>query len=88
QYHIQNIPVINANRQIIGIITPQQLIQKHSIQAVFLTEKINQVDSIQSLIILAHERDAIFEALVENNASARIIGQVMAIIYDAFTCQL
>ncbi|MGC9422861.1 DUF294 nucleotidyltransferase-like domain-containing protein [Vibrio sp.] len=88
QYHIQNIPVIDASQQIMGIITPQQLIQKHSIQAIFLTEKITHVDSVQSLIALSHERDAIFEALVENQASANIVGQMMAMIYDAFTCQL
>lgn len=88
QYHIQNIPVINANQQIIGIITPTQLIQKHSIQVVFLTEKISHINSVQSLIALSRERDAIFEALVENQTSASIVGQVMAMIYDAFTCQL
>lgn len=88
QYQIQNIPVINNNQEITGIITPQQLIQKHSIQAIFLTEKISQVDSVQSLITLSHERDAIFEALVESRASASIVGQVMSIIYDAFTCKL
>lgn len=88
QYHIQNIPVLNDKQQIAGIITPQQLIQKHSIQAVFLTEKISQVDSMQSLTALCHERDAIFEALVESHVSGDIIGQVMSIIYDAFTCKL
>lgn len=88
QHHIQNIPVVDDNFAIVGIITPQQLIQKHSIQAVFLNEKIRQADSVVALSELGTERNALFCALVESGVSSDIISQVMTRIYDAFTCRL
>lgn len=87
-HHIQNVPIVDDNFTLQGIITPQQLIQQNSIQAIFLSEKISQAPSLPALIALAAERNAIFSVLVENGVSSDVIGKVMSLIYDAFTCRL
>lgn len=88
QYNIQNIPVLNAGQQPVGLITPQQLIQKNSVQAVFLIDQINRADSVAALQALTPVRQAIFEALVDGKVAPDIIGDVMTMIYDAFTRRL
>ncbi|RQW61272.1 DUF294 nucleotidyltransferase-like domain-containing protein [Vibrio viridaestus] len=88
QYKIQNIPVLDNHDRVVGLITPQQLIHKHSIQAVFLIEKVSHAVNIDALADLVLERQAIFEAMAESDIPAQIIGQVMSMIYDAFTKRL
>ncbi|MCE0493657.1 DUF294 nucleotidyltransferase-like domain-containing protein [Vibrio salinus] len=88
QYKMQNIPVVNDSKKVIGLITPQQLIHKHSIQAIFLIEKITRCKSINQLEALSVERQAIFEAMAESALPAQVVGQVMSMIYDAITQQL
>ncbi|MFM2480584.1 putative nucleotidyltransferase substrate binding domain-containing protein [Celerinatantimonas sp. YJH-8] len=88
QYQIQNIPVLNDQQQVMGVITPQQLVHKHSIQAVFLIEKITHCQSLDELEKQAVERQAIFEAMAESDLPGQVIGQVMSLIYDTFTQQL
>ncbi|PFG56284.1 CBS domain-containing protein [Vibrio sp. ES.051] len=88
KHNIQHVPLINHDKQIVGLITPQQLIQKHSVQAIFLIEKIGYCDTLDALIGLTNERQSVFEAMVEAHLPATIIGQVLSMIYDAFTSQL
>ncbi len=87
-HNIQNLPVLDSNQQVIGLITPQQLVQKHSVQAVFLIEKIGRCKTLSELSALASERQAIFEAMVEASLPSHLIGHALTSIYDAFTCQL
>lgn len=88
RHNIQNLPVLDANKQVVGLITPQQLIQKNSVQAIFLIERIVRCESVHELSQLALERQAIFEAMAEANLPAQLMGQVLTMIYDAFTRQL
>ncbi|MGO2320458.1 MAG: DUF294 nucleotidyltransferase-like domain-containing protein [Vibrio toranzoniae] len=86
--NIQHIPVMNQDHQVVGVITPQSLVKKHSVQAVFLIKKIDKVKDIEELTPLASERQAIFEAMAEAHLPSVIISQVLTMIYDAFTTKL
>lgn len=54
----------------------------------FLIEKISKCNSLESLSLLVKERQAVFEAMIESHLPANVIGQVLMMIYDAFTCRL
>ena len=88
KHNIQNIPVLNNHKQVTGFITPQHLIQNDSVQSIFLLDKIRHADSIAALIDLSKQRSAVFQSMMESNASPTIIGQVLSMIYDAFTYRL
>ncbi|PQJ84780.1 DUF294 nucleotidyltransferase-like domain-containing protein [Aliivibrio sifiae] len=88
KYSIQNIPVLNHQKQVTGFITPQHLIQNDSVQSIFLLDKIRHADSIATLIEQSKQRGAVFQGMMESNASPIIIGQVLSMIYDAFTYRL
>ncbi|AGB10686.1 CBS domain-containing protein [Vibrio parahaemolyticus] len=88
KHNIRNIPVLDKNKQVLGLISPQELVQRHGIQAVFLIEKISKCNSLESLSLLVKERQAVFEAMIESHLPANVIGQVLMMIYDAFTCRL
>ncbi|WP_023603049.1 putative nucleotidyltransferase substrate binding domain-containing protein [Aliivibrio logei] len=88
KHNIQNIPVLNNQKQITGFITPQHLIQNDSVQSIFLLDKIRHADSIAALIDLSKQRSAVFQSMMGSNASPTIIGQVLSMIYDAFTYRL
>lgn len=88
KHNIQNIPVLNNQKQVTGFITPQHLIQNDSVQSIFLLDKIRHADSIAALIDLSKQRSAVFQSMMESNASPTIIGQVLSMIYDAFTYRL
>lgn len=88
KYSIQNIPVLNHQKQVTGFITPQHLIQNDSVQSIFLLDKIRHADSIANLIELSKQRGVVFQGMMESNASPTIIGQVLSMIYDAFTYRL
>ncbi|MGR6831543.1 DUF294 nucleotidyltransferase-like domain-containing protein [Aliivibrio wodanis] len=88
KHSIQNIPVLNHQKQVTGFITPQHLIQNDSVQSIFLLDKIRHADSIAALIDLSKQRSAVFQSMMESNASPTIIGQVLSMIYDAFTYRL
>ena len=88
QHNIQNIPVVNRQQRPVGLITPQQLIQKHSVQAIFLIDQISHAGSTEALRELQTVRQAIFEALVDGHVAEDIVGEVMTMIYDAFTRRL
>lgn len=88
KHNIQNIPVLNNQKQVTGFITPQHLIQNDSVQSIFLLDKIRHADSIATLIDLSKQRSAVFQSMMQSNASPTIIGQVLSMIYDAFTYRL
>lgn len=88
KHNIQNIPVLNSQKQVTGFITPQHLIQNDSVQSIFLLDKIRHADSIAALIDLSKQRSAVFQSMMESNASPTTIGQVLSMIYDAFTYRL
>ncbi|MBD1577257.1 CBS domain-containing protein [Vibrio sp. S11_S32] len=88
KHNIQNVPVLNHNKQVTGFITPQHLIQNNSVQSIFLLDKIRHAKSIVELIDLSKQRNAAFEGIMESNSSPTIIGQVLSLIYDAFTHRL
>jgi CBS domain-containing protein len=88
QYNIQNIPVIDRQHHVVGLVTPQQLVQKNSVQAIFLIDQISRAHSSAELQALTPTRQAIFEALVDGNVSPTVIAQVLTMIYDAFTRRL
>ena len=88
KHNIQNIPVLNNQKQVTGFITPQHLIQNDSVQSIFLLDKIRHADSIAALIDLSKQRSAVFQSMMGSNASPTIIGQVLSMIYDAFTYRL
>ncbi|MBC7005358.1 CBS domain-containing protein [Photobacterium sp. BZF1] len=83
QHNVRSLPVVKDG-QVVGVLSTTHLIQKHRVQAIFLIEKINYTDSLEDLVELASERQAIFEALIEGNVGSEIIGQVMAMIMDTF----
>ncbi len=88
QHNVQNVPIVDELNNPVGLITPSSFITKHRVQAIFLIEKITQAHSIDELVTLTPERQAIFEALVENKTASNAIGKVLAMIYDAYTRKL
>lgn len=88
QYQVQNIPVLNSQKQVVGLITPQDLIQKNGGRSIYLLDRIYKAISIETLISLAKERNQAFEGIMESRASPNLIGQVLTKLYDAFTYRL
>ena len=64
------------------------MVQKNRVQALFLIDTIKYANTVEELVALTQERQAIFEALVEGKVRPEIIGQVMAMIYDAYNRRL
>lgn len=87
-HNIQNLPVLDEWGRVCGLLTPQQLIQKHSVQAVFLIKKIARCTSLEALMELSAERQAVFMAMMENQLPPEVMGQVLSHIYDAYTKRL
>lgn len=87
QNNIRSLPVVSDNK-VHGLLTTSHLVQKNRVQAIFLIDTIKYTNSIEKLAELTPERQAIFEALVEGKVRSEIIGQVMAMIYDAYNRRL
>jgi CBS domain-containing protein len=87
QHNVRCLPVVSGNR-VHGLLTTTHLVQNHRIQAIFLIEKIKYATKPKELVALTSERQAIFEAFVEGKVRSEIIGQVMAMIYDAYNRRL
>lgn len=83
QNNIRSLPVVSGHK-VHGLITPFDLVQKNRVQAIFLIDTMKRTKTIEKLAELTSERQAIFEALVEGKVRSEIIGQVMAMIYDAY----
>ncbi|GAB3477065.1 DUF294 nucleotidyltransferase-like domain-containing protein [Marinomonas epiphytica] len=87
QNNIRSLPVVSGN-QVHGLLTTTHLVQKNRVQAIFLIDTIKHTNTIKGLSDLTQERQAIFEAMVEGKVRSEIIGQVMAMIYDAYNKRL
>ncbi|PVZ86656.1 histidine kinase [Serratia sp. S1B] len=87
QHNIRGLPIVREH-QVLGLLTTSHLVHNHRVQAIFLIEKIKYCESIEALSALTVERQAIFEALVEGNVPGENIGQVMALIMDAYCHRL
>lgn len=83
QNNIRSLPVVSGHK-IHGVITPFDMVQKNRVQAIFLIDTMKRTKTVEKLAELTPERQAIFEALVEGKVRSEIIGQVMAMIYDAY----
>lgn len=88
KHNIQNVPVLNHKKQVTGFITPQHLIQNNSVQSIFLLDKIRHANSMSELLDLSQQRNSAFEGIMQSNSSPTIVGQVLSMIYDAFTHRL
>ena len=87
QHNVRSLPVVD-NNQVVGVLTTTHLVRNNRVQAVFLIEKIKYAKTVEDLIVLTPERQAIFEALVEGKVSGDIIGHVMTMIMDAYNRRL
>ncbi|MCD8549321.1 MAG: DUF294 nucleotidyltransferase-like domain-containing protein [Shewanella xiamenensis] len=88
KHNIQHVPIVDSDHQVVGLVTPKQLVQEHGVQAIYLIEKIRNCDALDALSKLIPLRESVFEAMVEAHMPAQMIGQVLTMIYDAFTSQL
>ncbi|EKP0308895.1 CBS domain-containing protein [Aeromonas veronii] len=87
QHNIRGLPIVREH-EVLGLLTTSHLVHNHRVQAIFLIEKIKYCESVDALSALTVERQAIFEALVEGNVPGENIGQVMALIMDAYCHRL
>ncbi|MDB4837345.1 DUF294 nucleotidyltransferase-like domain-containing protein [Marinomonas sp.] len=87
QNNVRSLPVVSGHT-VHGLLTPYDMVQKNRVQSLFLIDTIKHTNSAEALAELTQQRQAIFEALVEGKVSSDIIGQVMAMIYDAFNRRL
>ena len=87
QHNVRSLPVVAKDR-VVGILTATDLVQRHSMQAVYMINAIYHKNSLAGLVKLLPQRQAIFESLVEGGARAKNIGQVMSMIADAFMRRL
>ena len=87
QNNIRSLPVVSHNK-IHGLLTTTHMVRKNRVQAILLIDTIKRTNSTEKLAELTPERQAIFEALVEGKVQSETIGQVMAMIYDAYTRRL
>jgi CBS domain-containing protein len=87
QNNVRSLPVVSGNK-VHGLLTTTHLVHKNRVQAMFLIDTIRHTNTVEQLAALTTERQAIFEALVEGKVRSEIIGQVMAMIYDAYNRRL
>lgn len=88
KYNIQHIPVVDNKHQVIGYITPKDLIQNSGVQGIYLVDKIRHAHSITHLIELSEQRNEAFQEIMESTSSPSLVGQTLTTIYDAFTHRL
>lgn len=53
-----------------------------------MIDQIHRADSITALIKLSEERNLAFEGIIESSATPNVVGQVLSMIYDAFSYRL
>ena len=87
QNNIRSLPVVSGHK-VHGLLTTTHMVQKNRVQALFIIDTIKYANTVEELTELTQERQAIFEALVEGKVRPEIIGQVMAMIYDAYNRRL
>lgn len=87
QNNIRTLPVVSGHK-VHGLLTTYDMVQKNRVQAMFLIDTMKRVNTVEEMAGLTQQRQAIFEALVEGKARPEVIGQVMALIYDAYNRRL
>lgn len=87
RHGISSLPVISDQRPV-GLLTASHLVKHHRVQAIFLIERINHCKTVDDLVALRVERQAIFEALVEGNLRNGVVEMVMTMLMDSFTRRL
>ncbi|MEQ4624424.1 MULTISPECIES: DUF294 nucleotidyltransferase-like domain-containing protein [Providencia] len=87
QHNIRSLPVM-TNHRITGVLTATSLVQKNSMQAVYLISRIYRQDSLDELKALGIQRQSVFESLVESGVQSHTIQLMMTLIADAFNKQL
>lgn len=87
KHAIRGVPVVE-NHRALGLLTSSHLVQKNRVQAIFLIEKINHSATIDELVMLKTDKQAVFEAMVAGQLQSQIIGNVMSMLMDAFTRRL
>jgi CBS domain-containing protein len=87
QNNLYSLPVVSDNK-VHGLLTTSHMVRKNRVQAILLIDTIKRVKTTDKLAEFTPERQAIFEALVEGKVGSEIIGQIMAMIYDAYNRKL
>lgn len=86
QHNIRSLPVM-TNHRITGVLTATSLVQKNSMQAVYLISRIYRQESLAELKMLGVQRQAVFESLIESGVQSHTIQLMMTLIADAFNKQ-
>ncbi len=87
QHNVRSLPVIDGN-QIIGVLTATSLVERSKVQAVYLISRIYRQESLEELIALVPQKQAVFLTLQKAGAHAQVIQHMLSLIADAFTKRL
>ena len=87
QHNVRSLPVVEDGK-VSGILTAIDMIQNHRMQAVYLIGSIDMAKTLEALVDLVPQRQAIFEALIEGGVNPYSTTQVMTMIADAYTRRL
>lgn len=87
RYGVQNLPVLQNNR-VVGIVNAVDFMKKSSAQAIFLIDAIQSRNSVDELVKLMPQRQAIFAALIASEIKSHLVTQVLTLIMDAITVRL
>ena len=87
QHNVRSLPVVQDG-QVHGVLSAIDMIQNHRMQAVYLISDINEADSLEALVSMVPQRQAIFEALIEGGVNPYSTTQVMTLIADAYNRRL
>ncbi|MFC0309766.1 DUF294 nucleotidyltransferase-like domain-containing protein [Gallibacterium trehalosifermentans] len=87
QHNVRSLPVVEENN-VIGVLTATSLVEKSKVQAVFLISRIYRQESLEELLALVPQKQAVFLTLQEAGTDAQIIQQMLTLIADAFTKRL
>ena len=86
--HIQHLPVLDQQNNPVGVLSLQDLIRHESHNSLIVTEQIMRADSAAELAALRPAVQACFSRMVQDDASARMIGSAMSAIGRSFTRRL
>lgn len=87
RYGVQNLPILQNNR-VVGIVNAIDFMKKSSAQAIYLIDAIQSRNSIDELVKLMPQRQAIFAALIASEIKSHLVTQVLTLIMDAITARL
>lgn len=88
-HNVRSLPVVDTNSDnVIGVLTATSLVERSKVQAVFLISRIYRQESLEELLSLVPQKQAVFLTLQEAGTHALIIQQMLTLIADAFTKRL